>query len=87
MWFLGLGILALALKYFEIGVVATWSWWLVLLPFALAAVWWQFADSSGYTKRKQMEKEQARHDERIERHRSDLGMLKTSSRRKRRSGR
>lgn len=27
-----LGVLFIALKLTEIGVVATWSWWLVLLP-------------------------------------------------------
>ena len=36
--------------------VAEWSWWIVLTPFALAAAWWQWADWSGYTKRKEMEK-------------------------------
>ena len=30
-----LGIIFITLKLAEIGVVATWSWWLVLLPFWL----------------------------------------------------
>ena len=38
MYLLGIGIILLALKYLEIGPVATWSWWVVLSPFALAAV-------------------------------------------------
>ena len=29
---LGLGIVLLVLKYFEVAPVAAWSWWLVLLP-------------------------------------------------------
>ena len=56
MYLLGLSLLMLALKYFEIGPVATWSWWWVLAPFAATALWWAWADSTGYTKRKAMEK-------------------------------
>ena len=84
MWFLGLGLLALALKYFEIGMVATWSWWIVLSPFAMAVAWWAWADSSGYTKRKVVEKENQRRQDRIDRQRSNLGMLTSRSNRKRR---
>ena len=56
MYFLGLGLLLVVLKLLEFGAVAEWSWWIVLTPFALAAAWWQWADWSGYTKRKEMEK-------------------------------
>ncbi|MBO9647467.1 MAG: TIGR04438 family Trp-rich protein [Variovorax sp.] len=76
MWFLGLGLLAVALKVLEVGVVATWSWWIVLTPFALAIAWWAWADASGYTKRKVVEKENARRQERIDRQRSRLGTLR-----------
>lgn len=67
MYFLGLGLLLLAMKYLELGLVAQWSWWLVLLPFVLAVVWWTWADNSGYTKRKAMEREDRRRDERRQR--------------------
>lgn len=67
MYLLGLSLLILALKYFEIGPVATWSWWWVLAPFAATALWWAWADSTGYTKRKAMEKMDQRKKERIER--------------------
>jgi small Trp-rich protein len=76
MWFLGLGLLGVALKVLEVGVVATWSWWVVLTPFALAVAWWAWADASGYTKRKVVEKENARRQERIDRQRSKLGTLR-----------
>jgi len=76
MWFLGLGLLGIALKLFEIGVVATWSWWIVLSPFAMAIAWWAWADASGYTKRKVVERENARKQERIDRQRSKLGTLR-----------
>ena len=76
MWFLGLGLLAVALKVLEVGVVATWSWWVILTPFALAVAWWAWADASGYTKRKAVERENARRQERIDRQRSRLGTLR-----------
>ncbi len=84
MWFLGLGLLGIALKYLEIGPVAQWSWITVLIPFGLAVAWWAYADWSGYTKRKVMEKEDARRADRIDRQRSKLGMLNSRSARKRR---
>lgn len=84
MWFLMLGLLGVALKYFEIGFVANLSWWIVLVPFALAIAWWAWADASGYTKRKVVEKENQRRQDRIDRQRSNLGMLSSRSNRKRR---
>lgn len=75
MWFLGLGLIVLVLKVQEIGPVALWPWWGVLLPFGLAAAWWSWADYSGYTKRKAVEKENARKQARIDRQRNALGML------------
>jgi small Trp-rich protein len=84
MWFLMLGVLGVALKYFEVGPVAQLSWWMVLIPFALALAWWSYADWSGYTKRKVVEREEARKQDRIERQRSQLGMLTSRSNRKRR---
>jgi small Trp-rich protein len=84
MWFLGLGLLALALKYFEVGMVATWSWWIVLSPFALAVAWWAWADSSGYTKRKVVEREERRKQARIDRQKNNMGMKTSNGQRPRR---
>ncbi|MDN6887184.1 TIGR04438 family Trp-rich protein [Variovorax sp. CAN2819] len=84
MWFLGLGLLALALKYFEVGMVATWSWWIVLSPFALAVAWWAWADSSGYTKRKVVEREELRKQARIDRQKNNMGMKTSNGQRPRR---
>jgi small Trp-rich protein len=64
MYLLSLGLVFLTLKYLEWGAVAQWSWWLVLSPFALAVAWWAWADSTGYTKRKAMEREDKRREER-----------------------
>jgi len=82
MYFLILGIAALALKYLEIGPVANWSWLIVLSPFALAVAWWAWADASGYTKRKEIEKMAKRKDTRIEKQREAMGMLSAKKRRK-----
>jgi small Trp-rich protein len=74
MWFLGLGLLLLFLKYNEMTQVATWSWLVVLSPFALAVVWWAWADWSGYTKRKAMEKMDKRAQDRRQKTREKLGV-------------
>jgi small Trp-rich protein len=74
MLFLLLGLLAVALKYLEVGMVAGWSWWIVLSPFAMAMAWWAWADSSGYTKRKVIEREERRKQARIDRQRSNMGL-------------
>lgn len=74
MYFLMAGVALLLLKYLEVGVVAGWSWLWVLSPFALAVVWWAWADATGYTKRKAMEKMDQKKRERIEKQREALGI-------------
>jgi small Trp-rich protein len=80
MYFLGLGIVLLLMKYLEIGPVVTWSWLIVLAPFALAVVWWAWADASGYTRRKAMERENKRRQDRIDKQRDALGIKKRPGR-------
>jgi small Trp-rich protein len=79
MYLLILGLGLMALKYLEIGFVAGLSWWWVLSPFALAVAWWAWADATGYTKRKEMEKMDQKKQERIDRHREAMG-IKTKRR-------
>ncbi|MDO8276933.1 MAG: TIGR04438 family Trp-rich protein [Burkholderiaceae bacterium] len=74
MLFLGIGLVLLVMKYLEISVVAGWSWWVVLSPFAVAVAWWAWADASGYTKKKAMDKENRRKQERIDKSRSAMGI-------------
>jgi small Trp-rich protein len=81
MFFLGLGIVLMAMKYLEIGPVATWAWYVVLAPFGLAIAWWAWADSSGYTKRKAMEREDAKRRARIDKNKEAIGTLTTKRRR------
>ena len=68
------GVLLLAAKMAEWGPFATWSWWIILAPFAIAALWWQFADSSGWTKRREMNKMEQRKVDRREKQMEALGM-------------
>jgi small Trp-rich protein len=66
MWFLIVGVVLLVLKLADIGPVAQWSLIWVLLPFVLAVLWWAFADRTGLTQRRAMnkmdEKKRARRD-------------------------
>ncbi|WP_439113214.1 TIGR04438 family Trp-rich protein [Hydrogenophaga sp.] len=74
MFFLFTGIGLMLLKYFEIGFVADLSWWWVLSPFAMAMGWWAWADTTGYTKRKAMERMDQKKQDRIDRQREALGI-------------
>ena len=80
MYLLGIGIVLLVLKLMQIGPVGGWSWLIVLTPFALAAAWWVWADASGYTKRKEMEKMDAIRENRLQKQRE---ALKNPARRRR----
>ena len=81
MYLLGRGLIFLVMKYFGLGPVAAWEWWWVLSPFALAVLWWSWADWSGYTKKVAMAKEDKRRQARIERNHEALG---TSGKKKKR---
>ena len=80
MYFLLAGIAGLLMKFLEVGPVAAWPWWVVLTPFGMAVVWWAWADSSGYTKRKEMDKMDKRKQDRLDKQREQMGTL--SSKRK-----
>ena len=67
MYLLGLALLLSLLKWAEIGPVAIWDWWYILGVYASAAAWWAWADASGYTKRKAMQKMDQRKQDRIDR--------------------
>ncbi|MDR1967704.1 MAG: TIGR04438 family Trp-rich protein [Burkholderiaceae bacterium] len=87
MYLLGLGIILVLLKWFDVEPMASWPWapWessqslLLWWPFAGAALWWWWADWSGYTKRKAMEKEDRRKLKRINRLRDATGVKSRSA--------
>lgn len=72
MYFLGVGLILMALKFLEIGPVAALGWLWVLSPFVLAVAWWAWADGFGYTRRKAMEREDARKKARLDKQRAAL---------------
>jgi small Trp-rich protein len=74
MWALAIGVILLTLKLLEFGPVAQWSWLWVLAPFGVAAAWWAYADSSGLTKRREMEKLDAKQAERKKKNMDALGI-------------
>jgi small Trp-rich protein len=74
MAFLLLGLALLAMKAAEFGPVANWSWFVVLAPFGLAVLWWGFADSTGLTQRRAMDKMEKRKVDRRQRDMEALGL-------------
>lgn len=81
MYLLITGVVLTLMKYLEVGPVATWDWWVVLLPFGLASAWWAWADSTGYTKKKAMEREDERRRQRIEQNKGAMGTQRNKKRR------
>ncbi|MDT8991241.1 TIGR04438 family Trp-rich protein [Curvibacter sp. APW13] len=75
MYFLYAGVVLTLMKYLEIDPVASWAWWVVLTPFGLASAWWIWADTTGYTKKKAMEREDAKRDARIAKNKDAMGTL------------
>jgi small Trp-rich protein len=53
----------------------------VFIPFGLAVAWWAWADATGYSKKKVMEKENQRRKERIDRNKEAMGTLHSRKRR------
>lgn len=80
MYFLFAGVVLTLLKYLEVEPVASWAWWVVLLPFGLASAWWAWADSTGYTKKKAMEREDAKRQVRIAKNKDAMGTLSKKKR-------
>jgi small Trp-rich protein len=82
MLFLIAGVLMLLMKYFEFGPVANFSWWIVLAPFGLAVAWWAWADATGYTKRREMDKMDKRKQDRLDKQHEAMGTLRKRSTKK-----
>lgn len=74
MYFLGIGIVFLVLWYGEVGPVAAWPWYVVFAPFGLAVLWWWWADATGYTKKKAVERENEKRQARIDKSREAMGI-------------
>lgn len=52
MFLASIAVIILLMKIAEIGPVASWSWFYVMLPFALLFFWWEFLSKwMGWDKR------------------------------------
>ena len=78
MWFIAIGVVLLLLNTAGIGPVGEWTWgdhwWALLMPFALAVVWWAWADWSGFTQRTVMKAADAKRDARRQKNLDNLGL-------------
>ena len=86
MAFVLLGVLLLVLKlggWVQFSKDEFWAWAIVLAPFALAAVWWAWADSSGLTQRKAMRALDDRKESRRQQLMEGLGQAQSGKKKKR----
>lgn len=74
MWFVVIGVGLTLLKMFNVGMAANWSWWVVLSPFAAAAIWWTIADATGMTQRAAVLRHEKKVQRRRDAHLQALGM-------------
>ena len=87
MFFVIVGVLIIVLNLLGIGPFGDWNWnftgdvWKFTVPFILAALWWAWADRSGLNKRREMEKMEARKQNRRKENLAAMG-LDTRARRK-----
>lgn len=88
MVFIIIGVVIILMNLLGFGPPANWTWniggdlWKFCVPFALAAVWWAWADATGYTKRREMDKMDERKRQRREQNLEALGMDKQARRAK-----
>jgi small Trp-rich protein len=88
MIFVVIGVLLIVLNLLGIGPMGNWTWnltgdlWKFAFPFACAVIWWVWADKTGYTKRREMERMDERKELRRQKNLDALG-LDTHARRKR----
>ena len=68
------GVLLLVAWWADIGPFGKLPWWAVALPFFIAILWWHFADTSGWTQRRAMDKMERRKAERREKAMDALGL-------------
>jgi small Trp-rich protein len=80
MFFVLVGIALIVCHFMGIGPMANWQWDSVgdvfkfLLPFVAAAIWWGFADGSGLTKRRAMQRDHERKQDRRDRNIDAMGL-------------
>ena len=73
MYLVVVGAILLLMKTLDVGLVDQLPWWGALLPLAMAVLWWTWADASGLTKRREMDKMELRKKERRAQQMENLG--------------
>ena len=68
------GVLLLLAWWADIGPFGKLPWWAVALPFAIAVLWWHFADTSGWTQRRVMDKMERKKIDRRDKAMDALGL-------------
>lgn len=68
------GTLLLIAHLADLGPFGSWPWWAIAAPFAGAVLWWNFADNSGWTQRRVMDKMERKKAERREKAMDALGL-------------
>ena len=86
MVFVLIGIALIVCHFMDWGPMATWTWtltdghgnwgdlWKFLLPFVLAAIWWAWADASGLSKKRAMQRDAERKQDRRDRNIDAMGL-------------
>jgi len=80
MWFVVIGVVLLSLKLTSVSPVAQWPWWWMPAPFVLALLWWQVADSLGWTLRAAQRREKERQKRRRAARADAMGLRRPLSR-------
>lgn len=85
MWFVVIGVVVLGLNVAGVGPIGAMvfkeNWYILLSPFAMAIAWWLWADSTGWTQRRAMDKVDAKREARRQRLMAGLGMGEDKKRR------
>ena len=69
-----IGVLLLLGWWLDVGPLGRLPWYVPLIPFGLAVLWWEFADASGWTQRRVIEKLERKKIERREKAMESLGL-------------
>lgn len=85
MWLVIVGVLMLIMNFAGIGPIGAWTWgdrwWAMLSPFLLAVLWWSWSDWSGLTRRREMDKIDAKREARRQKSLDALGLQDKNKRR------
>ena len=80
MFFIFVGVGLIFCWFMDWGPMANWNWeisgdlWKFVLPFVLATAWWIWSDATGWTKRKAMQRDADRKQDRLDRNIDAMGL-------------